>query len=342
MKKKKNASLTTHSPIQQIKFHFIRQKIPERLHMCNAIFGNAMKPQTLTEVQHILAFMEAKGINVVLSHELRQELNLRDYPSFEHSYPKGTTISDLQNPNTDFVFHEKTNFEPIDFALSIGGDGTFLTSAAAIGKKNIPILGINCGHLGFLAEVQTDDVDAILQQIIEGHYTIEQRSLLNVSVFDKSGSIRDNIIMAPNALNEIAILKEGLSSMLQIELKVNGELLHTYNSDGLVIATPTGSTAYNLSIGGPLMAPQSRGIILTPIAPHSLTVKPLVVPDDWKFDIRVTSRYDAYMVSVDGRSQSLSTDMSLHVERATYTVKVVQVGDNSFLKSLQNKLNWGK
>lgn len=310
--------------------------------MTIAIFGNAMKPQTLTEVQHILAFMEAKGINVVLSHELRQELNLRDYPSFEHTYPKGTTISDLQNQNTDFVFHEKTNFEPIDFALSIGGDGTFLTSAAAIGKKNIPILGINCGHLGFLAEVQTDDVDAILQQIIEGHYTIEQRSLLNVSVFDKSGSIRDNIIMAPNALNEIAILKEGLSSMLQIELKVNGELLHTYNSDGLVIATPTGSTAYNLSIGGPLMAPQSRGIILTPIAPHSLTVKPLVVPDDWKFDIRVTSRYDAYMVSVDGRSQSLSTDMSLHVERAKYTVKVVQVGDNSFLKSLQNKLNWGK
>ena len=310
--------------------------------MTIAIFGNAMKPQTLTEVQHILAFMEAKGINVVLSHELRQELNLRDYPSFEHTYPKGTTISDLQNQNTDFVFHEKTNFEPIDFALSIGGDGTFLTSAAAIGKKNIPILGINCGHLGFLAEVQSDDVDAILQQIIEGHYTIEQRSLLNVSVFDKAGSIRDNIIMAPNALNEIAILKEGLSSMLQIELKVNGELLHTYNSDGLVIATPTGSTAYNLSIGGPLMAPQSRGIILTPIAPHSLTVKPLVVPDDWKFDIRVTSRYDAYMVSVDGRSQSLSTDMSLHVERAKYTVKVVQVGDNSFLKSLQNKLNWGK
>ena len=310
--------------------------------MTIAIFGNAMKPQTLTEVQHILAFMEAKGINVVLSHELRQELNLRDYPSFEHTYPKGTTISDLQNQNTDFVFHEKTNFEPIDFSLSMGGDGTFLTSAAAIGKKNIPILGINCGHLGFLAEVQTDDVDAILQQIIEGHYTIEQRSLLNVSVFDKSGSIRDNIIMAPNALNEIAILKEGLSSMLQIELKVNGELLHTYNSDGLVIATPTGSTAYNLSIGGPLMAPQSRGIILTPIAPHSLTVKPLVVPDDWKFDIRVTSRYDAYMVSVDGRSQSLSTDMSLHVERAKYTIKVVQVGDNSFLKSLQNKLNWGK
>ena len=201
---------------------------------------------------------------------------------------------------------------------------------------------MNCGHLGFLAEVQTNDLDAILNQLVAGQYTIEQRSLLNLSIIDKDGIVREGLIMSPNALNEIAILKQGLTNMLTIETKVNGELLHTYHSDGLVIATPTGSTAYNLSIGGPLMVPQSRGIILTPIAPHSLTVKPLVVPDDWKFDIRVTSRYDAYMVSVDGRSQSLSTDMSLHIERANYTVKVVQIGDNSFLKSLQNKLNWGK
>ena len=118
--------------------------------------------------------------------------------------------------------------------------------------------------------------------------------------------------MSPNALNEIAILKQGLTNMLTIETKVNGELLHTYHSDGLVIATPTGSTAYNLSIGGPLVVPQSKGILLTPIAPHSLTVRPIIVPDDWKFDIHVSSRYDSYMVSVDGRSQSLSTDMSLH------------------------------
>ena len=288
--------------------------------MTIAIFGNAMKPETLEEVQHILRFMTEKNIQVLLSQELRQELNLREYPSYE-------------NGHTD---------EAVDFALSVGGDGTFLTSAAAIGQKNIPILGINCGHLGFLAEVQSQDVDTILAQLVAGEYTIEQRSLLNLSILDKEGNKREGLIMAPNALNEIAILKEGLSSMLQIELKVNGEYLHTYNSDGLVIATPTGSTAYNLSIGGPLMAPQSRGIILTPIAPHSLTVKPLVVPDDWKFDIRVSSRYDAYMVSVDGRSQSLSTDMSLHIERAAYTVKVVQIGDNSFLNSLKAKLNWGR
>lgn len=285
-----------------------------------AIFGNAMKAETLVEVRHILQFMTSKGVYVLLSQELRQELDLREYPAFER------WESD----------------DPVDFALSVGGDGTFLTSAAAIGDKNIPILGINCGHLGFLAEVTTDDVDDILRKLVAGEYTIEQRSLLRLTVADKAGNKRDGLIMAPNALNEIAILKEGLSSMLQIELRVNSELLHTYNSDGLVIATPTGSTAYNLSIGGPLMVPQSRGIIITPIAPHSLTVKPIVVPDDWKFDIRVSSRYDAYMVSVDGRSQSLGTDLLLHIERAPYTVKLVQIGDNSFLKSLRTKLNWGK
>ncbi|MBR0064702.1 MAG: NAD kinase [Paludibacteraceae bacterium] len=297
--------------------------------MTIAIFGNAMKPQTLAEVRRILEFMTQEGVHVLLSQELRQELDLREYPGFPENWD-----SDRQPEN---VYGE-----PIDFALSVGGDGTFLTSAAAIGNKNIPILGVNCGHLGFLADVQTQDLNDILQKLVEGEYMIEQRSLLTVTVFDKDGLLRTDLVMAPNALNEIAILKQGLTNMLSIETTVNGELLHTYHSDGLVISTPTGSTAYNLSIGGPLMVPQNRGIILTPIAPHSLTVKPIVVPDDWKFDLRVASRYDTYMVSVDGRSQSLGTEMRLHVEKAPYTIKVVQIGDNSFLKSLRTKLNWGK
>ena len=297
--------------------------------MTIAVFGNAMKSQTLTEVRHILEFMTEKGVHVLLSQELRQELDLREYPGFPENWDS--------NEQPENVYGE-----PIDFALSVGGDGTFLTSAAVIGNKNIPILGVNCGHLGFLADVQTQDLDEILHKLIAGEYTIERRSLLNLTVLDKEGIVREGLVLSPNALNEIAILKQGLTNMLTIETKVNGELLHTYHSDGLVIATPTGSTAYNLSIGGPLMVPQSRGIILTPIAPHSLTVKPIVVPDDWQFDIRVSSRYDTYMVSVDGRSQSLSTELSLHIERAGYTTKVVQIGDNSFLKSLRTKLNWGK
>ena len=297
--------------------------------MTIAIFGNALKANTLIEVRHILQFMSERGVHVMLSQELRQELDLREYPSFPENWDGEKQPENIYG-------------EPIDFALSVGGLCSDSCRAGKSSARNIPILGINCGHLGFLAEVQSQDVDDILHKLVEGEYTIEQRSLLNLSIIDKDGIVREGLIMSPNALNEIAILKQGLTNMLTIETKVNGELLHTYHSDGLVIATPTGSTAYNLSIGGPLMVPQSRGIILTPIAPHSLTVKPLVVPDDWKFDIRVTSRYDSYMVSVDGRSQSLSTDMSLHIERATYTVKVVQIGDNSFLKSLRNKLNWGK
>ena len=288
-----------------------------------------MKPQTLVEVRHILEFMTGKGVHVLLSQELRQELDLREYPGFPENWD-----SDEQPEN---VYGE-----PIDFALSVGGDGTFLTSAAVIGDKNIPVLGVNVGHLGFLADVQSQDLDEILQKLVAGEYTIERRSLLNVKVLDKEGILRNDLVMAPNALNEVAILKQGLTNMLSIETRVNGELLHTYHSDGLVLSTPTGSTAYNLSIGGPLVVPQNKAIILTPIAPHSLTVKPIVVPDDWTFDIRINSRYDTYMVSVDGRSQSLSTDMSLHIERAAYTIKVVQIGDNSFLKSLRTKLNWGK
>ena len=297
--------------------------------MTIAVFGNAMKPQTLVEVRHILEFMTEKGVHVLLSRELRQELDLREYPGFPENWD-----SDEQPEN---VYGE-----PIDFALSVGGDGTFLTSAAVIGDKNIPVLGVNVGHLGFLADVQSQNLDEILHKLVAGEYTIERRSLLNVKGLDKEGILRNDLVMAPNALNEVAILKQGLTNMLSIETKVNGELLHTYHSDGLVLSTPTGSTAYNLSIGGPLVVPQNKAIILTPIAPHSLTVKPMVVPDDWTFDIRVNSRYDTYMVSVDGRSQSLSTDMSLHIERAAYTIKVVQIGDNSFLKSLRTKLNWGK
>lgn len=291
--------------------------------MTIAIFGNAMKENTLIEVSHILAFMEKRGVNVLLSQELRQELNLREFPPFPEDWKGEEEATSPYN-------------EPIDFAMSIGGDGTFLTTAAAIGCKNIPIIGVNCGQLGFLADVQTKDVDMIMKQLIEGQYTIEQRSVLRVSCG------REGLIMAPNALNEIAIMKQGMSSMISIEVAANGETLHTYRADGLVISTPTGSTAYNLSIGGPLLVPQTRGLILAPIATHSLTVRPLVVPDDWKFDLKVASRYSSYMISVDGRSQILSTDVTIHIERAPYTIKVVQVGENSFLKSLRDKLNWGR
>ena len=161
--------------------------------MTIAIFGNAMKSQTLVEVRHILEFMTANGVHVLLSQELRQELDLREYPGFPENWDS--------NEQPENVYGE-----PIDFALSVGGDGTFLTSAAVIGNKNIPILGVNVGHLGFLADVQSQDLDDILQKLVAGEYTIERRSLLNVKVLDKEGILRNDLVMAPNALNEVAIL----------------------------------------------------------------------------------------------------------------------------------------
>ena len=286
-----------------------------------AIFGNAMKHNTLSEVSHLLEFMQLRDVDIYLSQELRQEMNLREYPAFPVEDEAWQTFTGAGNM--------------IDFALSIGGDGTFLTTASLIGTKNIPIVGINCGHLGFLAEVQTYQVDHIMDQLIQGRYTIEQRSLLTVS--GEGGHLS-----SPFALNEIAVMKSGLSSMIQIEAFVNGEHLHTYEADGLVISTPTGSTAYNLSVGGPLMEPHVKAIILSPIATHKLSVRPLVIPDDWTIDLNIHSRNGNYLISVDGRSQSLLNEVKLHICKAPYTTKVVQLEEHSFIQALKDKLQWGK
>ena len=153
---------------------------------------------------------------------------------------------------------------------------------------------------------------------------------------------QDGKIASPYALNEVAILKSGLSSMITVDVTLNGEFLHNYKADGLLVATPTGSTAYNLSVGGPLLDPHVNAIILTPVATHSLNIRPLVVLDDSKIDVKISSRNGSYMLSVDGRSQVLNQDIQLHIERSTRTIKIVRVEGLSFMQSLKEKLYWGK
>lgn len=284
--------------------------------MTIAIFGNTLRPETIREVKHIVEFLQLRGVNVVLSQELRHDAFNREYPSVE-----------------DYIAHSD---DSIDFALSVGGDGTFLTTASLVGHLDIPILGINCGHLGYLAEVQTDTIDAVLDQLITNSYTIEQRRMLEVT------SQQGGKIVSPYALNEVAILKSGLSSMITIDVSLNGEFLHKYKADGLLVATPTGSTAYNLSAGGPLLDPHVNAIILTPVATHSLNIRPLVVLDDSKIDVKISSRNGNYLLSVDGRSQVLNQDIQLHIERSQRTVKLVRINGQTFMQSLKDKLNWGK
>ena len=284
--------------------------------MTIAIFGNTLRPETIREVKHIVEFLQLRGVNIVLSQELRHDAFNREFPSVE-----------------DYVAHTD---ESIDFALSVGGDGTFLTTASLVGHLDIPILGINCGHLGYLAEVQTDTIDAVLDQLITSNYTIEQRRMLEVTC-QQGGKI-----ISPYALNEVAILKSGLSSMITIDVSLNGEFLHKYKADGLLIATPTGSTAYNLSVGGPLLDPHVHAIILTPVATHSLNIRPLVVLDDSKIDVKISSRNGNYLLSVDGRSQVLNQDLQLHIERSQRTIKLVRINGQTFMQSLKEKLHWGK
>ncbi len=281
--------------------------------MTIVIFGNWFKKATLDAITHILRFMEERGVNVLLNKELRNEMNLREqYRPF--------------TPETD---------EEIDFALSVGGDGTFLHTASVVGDKNIPILGINYGNLGFLADVQASDLDNILDQIVNNNYTIEQRVLLQVQPSIKTP------ISIPFALNEVAVMKQELSSMIMVDAYLDGQFLNTYKADGLVISTPTGSTAYNLSVGGPLMMPQTKSLIISPIATHSMNVRPLVIPNDCSIELKIRSRSHNYLLSIDGRSVTLNEDVTLRISKAPHTTKVVQIEGHSFINSLKTKLHWG-
>lgn len=225
----------------------------------------------------------------------------------------------------------------VDMAVSVGGDGTFLRTAAIIGNSDIPVLGINTGRLGFLADIHYDEIASTFFEIAKRNFDIEERTLLSASTPKNK--------LFPNgmcALNEVAILKQDTASMLTIHAHINGHYLTSYQSDGLVIATPTGSTAYALSIGGSILAPTTPSFILAAIAPHSLTARPLVVDDESHISLQVKSRSSNYLISLDGQSHVFSETTSIDVRKAPYTLKVVKRHGHSFFETLREKLMWGK
>lgn len=222
-----------------------------------------------------------------------------------------------------------------DIVICLGGDGTFLKAASRVGKKNIPILGINTGRLGFLADISPEEMESTLEDIYNHHYKIEERSVLQLDCNDKS------LMHCPYALNEIAVLKRDSSSMISIHTAINGAPLTTYQADGLIIATPTGSTAYSLSVGGPIIVPHSKTIAITPVAPHSLNMRPIVICDDWTITLDVESRSHNFLVAIDGRSESCKETTRLTISRADYTIKVIKRFDHIFFNTLRNKMMWG-
>lgn len=225
----------------------------------------------------------------------------------------------------------------VDMVVSVGGDGTFLRTSTTVGDSGIPVLGINTGRLGFLAAINYSDVDETLQEVMNSNYKLEERSLLKMTTDETFPPDFFN----SNALNEIAILKQDTASMLSIHAYINNDYLTSYQADGLVISTPTGSTAYSLSIGGSILAPTTPSIILSAIAPHNLTSRSLIVDDNSIISLKIESRSHMFLVSVDGQSRVLDESVSIQVRKADYRLRVVKRVGHTFYETLRDKLMWG-
>ena len=227
-----------------------------------------------------------------------------------------------------------------DFVVSLGGDGTFLRAAHWNSECAFPIVGVNLGHLGYLTSFSLEELDVLLQRLLTGDYEIETRGMLAVTVDENRIIGTDDVWFT--ALNEVAVLKQDTSSMISIPVKINGRTLGTYHADGLIVATPTGSTAYNLSVGGPVLQPTVRALTLSPIADHSLTMRPLVIDDEVVLEITALGRTSSYRVSLDGKSFLLPAGCKITVMKAPYKCKVVCRNERIFASTLRAKLLWGE
>jgi NAD+ kinase len=242
----------------------------------------------------------------------------------------------IQNNSAIRTF--KTLDKSYDLLISIGGDGTILRAITYVRDLGIPIVGINTGRLGFLATIQTDDIETALVEIFKGEYKISERSLLSVSTTPKNEDIEDINF----ALNEIALSRKNTTSMITVQTHLNDEYLTSYWADGLILSTPTGSTGYSLSCGGPVIAPDANNFALTPIAPHNLSARPLIIPDNTTVTLRVNGREDQFLMSLDSRIVTLPNTTTVTVKKADFVIKMVERLDETFLDTLRKKLLWGE
>ncbi|WP_224483941.1 NAD kinase [Robertkochia aurantiaca] len=249
---------------------------------------------------------------------------LRDHFDIADTYQTFSDFSDLDNS--------------YDLFFSVGGDGTILRTILYVRDLDIPILGINTGRLGFLATVQKEDIKKTVEVISKGEFRVKRRALLQITT---DPGIEDQAEVN-FALNEVAISRKNTTSMITVATWLDGEYLTSYWADGLIVSTPTGSTGYSLSCNGPVITPSTDAFVLTPIAPHNLNARPLVIPDNTKIRLKVSGREENYLVSLDSRIATLSNTTEIFIEKAPFTVKMVDLEDQSFLKTLRNKLLWGE
>jgi NAD+ kinase len=284
-----------------------------------AIYSRIIDYEQRTEIQHLFDELIRQHIEMVIHlpflEKIQSSFNL---PGGINSFTESDDLDDS-----------------IEFIISLGGDGTLLDTVSLVRDKNIPVIGINFGRLGFLASIGKEELASAVTALVDRTFVVDKRSLIhldaNKPLFGK----------APYALNEFAIHKTDTSPMIKIHTYLNGEFLNTYWADGLIVSTPTGSTGYSLSCGGPVVFTDSASLVITPVAPHNLNVRPIVVPDSNIISFEIEGRSDNFICALDARKEIVDKTVQLAVRREAFTISLVRLNENNFLKTLRNKLSWG-
>lgn len=282
-----------------------------------AIFGQYYQNDTRPIIKDIFVFFNRNNVELVIEENFLKILY--EEKILEKQYKTFASHKDLDSS--------------FDILISIGGDGTILRATTFVRDSGIPILGVNAGRLGFLAKVQKEKIELFLQIVLEKKYTLSERTLLSIECPD---------IDINFAMNEIAISRKATTSMITIETSLNGEYLNSYWADGLIISTPTGSTGYSLSCDGPILTPEVKGLVITPIAPHNLNARPLVIPDDTEIKLKVSGREEEYLVALDSRITTISNNSELVIKKTPFKINMVEIPEETFLKTLRTKLLWGE
>ncbi|MFT5252271.1 MAG: NAD+ kinase [Flavobacteriales bacterium] len=287
-----------------------------------AIYGQYYQNSTEPIIRDIFVFFNKNNIDLVIEANFLELLYEKKIVQKE--YKTFSSPNELDNS--------------FDVLISIGGDGTILRAATLVRDSGVPILGINAGRLGFLATVQKENIDSFLQIVIDKKYSLSQRTLLSLSCDPPNAALEDINF----AMNEVSVSRKDTTSMITIDTFLNDEYLNSYWADGLIISTPTGSTGYSLSCGGPILTPDVKSLVITPIAPHNLNARPLVIPDDTIIRLKVSGREENYLVSLDSRITSVANESVLTISKTPFQINMVEIPDETFLKTLRSKLLWGE
>jgi len=283
-----------------------------------AIYSKSVSEKHFPFIQSLFENLNDKGIGIIVFHSF--------YKLIEEKITFKTKIT---------LFRSHRELKNVDYLFSIGGDGTILDTITLVRDKNIPILGINTGRLGYLSSVSTDEVGTAIANILNKNFELDKRTLVSI---DTEGDLFGKTNFA---LNEITLQKKDTSSMITIHAYLDGDFLNSYWADGLIISTPTGSTAYSLSCNGPIVLPNSGNIIITPIAPHNLNVRPLVIPDDKELTLKIEGRTENFLVAVDTRSKTLPLSANITIKKSNHQINLIRLKEHNYLNTLRNKLMWG-